>query len=91
MLHRPSVLARANLLRKGQRFLRPSGKDAGRDFCGRGNGVFQIAGTKPCAQLELFIAETEYRYRLGAELDRYEFKGRLVGHQSLANRVGKNA
>src|SRR6516225_8145597 len=79
-MHRPSVLASANPLRKGQRFVRPSRKDAGRDLCGRRDGVFQVSRTKPCAQFEPFIAETEDGYRLSAELDGCEFKGRFVGH-----------
>jgi hypothetical protein len=40
VMHWPSVLASANPLRKGQRFVRPSRKDAGRDLCGRRNGMF---------------------------------------------------
>ena len=40
VMHWPSVLASANPLRKGQRLVRPSRKDAGRDLCGRRNGVF---------------------------------------------------
>jgi hypothetical protein len=80
VMHWPSVLTSANPLRKGQRFVRPSRKDAGRDLCGRRNGVFQVSRTKPCAQFELFIAETEHGHRLSPELDGYEFKDRFVGH-----------
>jgi hypothetical protein len=36
----PSVLASANPLREGHRFMRPSRKDAGRHLCGRRNGLF---------------------------------------------------
>src|ERR1700752_4389621 len=64
--------------------MRPSREDASRDFCGRCNGVFQIARTKPCAQFESFITEAEHGHWLGAELDGYEFKGNFVGHESLA-------
>jgi hypothetical protein len=39
VMHWPSFLASANP-RKGQRFMRPSRKDAGRHLCGRRNGVF---------------------------------------------------
>src|SRR6516165_10054355 len=80
VMHWPSVLASANPLRKGQRFVRPSRKDAGRDLCGRRDGVFQVSRTKPCAQFEPFIAETEHGHRLSTELDGCEFKGRFVGH-----------
>jgi len=79
-MHWPSVLASANPLRKGQRFVRPSRKDTGRDLCGRRNGVFQVSRTKPGAQFEPFIAEPEHGHRLSAELDGCEFKGRFVGH-----------
>jgi hypothetical protein len=64
-----SVLASANPLRKGYRFVRPSRKDAGRDLCGRSNGVFQVSRTKPCAQFEALITETEHGYWLSAELN----------------------
>jgi hypothetical protein len=40
VMHWPSVLASANRLREGQRFVRPFRKDAGRHLCGRRNGVF---------------------------------------------------
>jgi hypothetical protein len=40
VMHWPSVLASANPLREGQRFVRPSRKDAGRHLCGLRNGVF---------------------------------------------------
>jgi hypothetical protein len=80
VMHWSSILASANQLRKGQRFVRPSRKDAGRDLCGLRNGVFQVSRTKPCAQLEPFITETEYGDRLSAELDGYELNGRFVGH-----------
>jgi hypothetical protein len=40
VMHWPSVLASGNPLGKGQRFVRPSRKDAGRNLCGRCNGVF---------------------------------------------------
>ena len=63
VMHWPSVLASANPLRKGQRFVRPSRKDTGRDLCGRRDGVFQVSRTKPCAQFEALIAETEYGHR----------------------------
>src|SRR6516225_3414875 len=79
-MHWPSVLSSANPLRKGQCFVRPSRKDAGRDLCGRRDGVFQVSRTKPCAQFEPFIAETEHGHRLSTELDGCEFKGRFVGH-----------
>src|SRR5215831_1758835 len=39
-MHWPSVLASANPLREGQRFVRPFRKNAGRDLCGRRNGAF---------------------------------------------------
>jgi hypothetical protein len=75
-----SFLASANLLRKGQGFVRPFRKDAGRDFCGRSNGVLQVSGTKPCAQFKALIAKTEHGHRLGAELNGCQFKGCFVGH-----------
>jgi len=78
--HWPSVLASANPLRKGQRFVRPSHKDAGRDLCSRCDGAFEVSGTKPCAQFEPFITETEHSHRLSTEFDGCEFKGRFVGH-----------
>jgi hypothetical protein len=81
--HWPSVLASANPLCKGQRFARPSRKDAGRDLRGRRNGVFQVSRTKPCAQFEPFMAEMEHGHWLNAELDRCEFKGRFVGYDPL--------
>ena len=84
MTHWSSLVASANPLRKGQRFMRPSREDAGRDFCGRGNGVFQVARTKPCAQFESFITEAEHGHWLSAELNGYELKGNFVGHESLA-------
>jgi hypothetical protein len=97
-MHWPSVLASANPLRKGQRFVRPSRKDAGRHLCGRRNGVFQVSRTKPCAQFEPFIAETEHGYWLGTELDGYEFKGRFVGHDPfpfvrglMSNLIGQSS
>ena len=40
VMHWLSVLASANPLREGQRFVRPSRKDAGRYLCGLRNGVF---------------------------------------------------
>jgi hypothetical protein len=40
VMHWRSVLASANPLREGQRFLRPSRKDAGGHLCGLRNGVF---------------------------------------------------
>jgi hypothetical protein len=40
VMHWPSVLASGNPLRKCQRCVRPCRKDAGRDLCGRRNGVF---------------------------------------------------
>jgi hypothetical protein len=40
VMHWPCVLASANPLREGQRFVRPSRKDAGRHLCGLRNGVF---------------------------------------------------
>jgi len=40
VMHWLSVLASPNPLREGQRFARPSRKDAGRHLCGRRNGVF---------------------------------------------------
>jgi hypothetical protein len=89
VMHWSSLLASANPLRKGRRFLRPSRKDAGRDFRGRCNGVFQIARTKPSAQFESFITETEDGHWLSAELDGCEFKSRFVGHESLAKMAGR--
>src|SRR5215468_2197039 len=79
-MHWPSVLASADPLRKGQRFVRPSREDAGRHLCGLRNGVFEVSRTEPGAQLEPFIAETEHGHRLSAELDGCELKGRFVGH-----------
>ena len=38
VMHWPSVLASANPLREGQRFVRPFRKDAGGHLCGRRNG-----------------------------------------------------
>src|SRR5215467_12863474 len=69
VMYWPSVLASANPLREGQRFVRPSRKDAGCYLCGLRNGVFQVSWTKPGAQLEPFIAEPEHGHRLGAEVD----------------------
>jgi len=40
VMHWPSVLASANPLREGQRFVRPSRKDAGRHRCSLRNSVF---------------------------------------------------
>jgi hypothetical protein len=40
VMHWSSVLASANPLREGRRFVRPSRKDAGRHLCGRRDGVF---------------------------------------------------
>jgi hypothetical protein len=80
VMHRPSALSSANPLRKGQRFVRPSRKDAGRHLCGRRNGVFQVSSTKTCAQFESFITKPKHGHRLSVELDGYEFKGRFVGH-----------
>ena len=40
VMHWPSMLASANPLREGQRFVRPFCKDASRHLCGRRNGVF---------------------------------------------------
>jgi hypothetical protein len=80
VMHLPPVLASANPLRKGQRFVRPSRKDAGRNLCGRRNSVFKVSGAKPRAQFEPFIAETEHGHRLSAEFDGCEFKGHFVGH-----------
>jgi hypothetical protein len=65
--------------------MRPFRKDAGRNLCGRCNGAFQISRTKPCAQFEPFIAESEHGHRLRTELDGCQFKGRFVGHKSLAS------
>src|SRR5277367_4928884 len=78
VMHWPSVLAGPNPLRKGQRLLRPSRKDAGRDLCRRRDREFEVSRTKPRAQFELFIAETEHGHRLSTELDGREFKGRFV-------------
>jgi hypothetical protein len=88
-MHWTSALAGANLLRKGQRFVRPSRKDAGCDLCGRRDGVFEVSRTKPGAQFEPFITETEHGHRLGAELDGCEFKGHFIGHELLANLAGE--
>jgi len=80
MTRGPSVFAIANTLREDQRFVRPSREDAGRDLCGRRNGLFQVSRTKPGAQLEPFIAEAKHGKGLRAELDGCEFKKHLVGH-----------
>src|SRR5690348_14474182 len=79
-MHWPFVLASVNLLREGQRFVRPSRKDTGRHLCGSRNGVFEFSRAKPSAQLEAFIAETKHGDWLGAEVDGCELKGRFVGH-----------
>src|SRR5215831_1642749 len=79
-MHWPSILASANPLCEGQRFMRPSRKDAGRHLCGRRNGLFEVSRTKPGTQLEPFIAETEHGHWLVAELDGCELKDRFVGH-----------
>jgi hypothetical protein len=79
-MHWPFVLASANLLREGQRFVRPSRKDTGRHLCGSRDGVFEFSRAKPGAQLEAFIAETEHSDWLGAEVDGCELNGRFVGH-----------
>ena len=60
--------------------VRASCKDAGCDLCGRSNGVLQVSRTKPGAQFEALMAETEHGHRLSAELDGYEFKRCFVGH-----------
>lgn len=88
MVHGPSVLASANPLRKDRGFVRPSRKDAGRDLRGRRNGMLQVSRAKPGAQLKTFIAETEHRYRLGAELHGCELKSRFVGHHLFPFALG---
>jgi hypothetical protein len=40
VMYWPSILASANPLGEGHRFVRPSRKDAGRHLCGLRNGVF---------------------------------------------------